>query len=113
MIADYFIVRRRRLNVDDLYRRGGEYEYRNGVNPRGVVSLARGHCVALIGSGGPGAAVAVRLRLVCGIRCFRRSLRGDDGALNTRSSRRQISFRNPFNLLPVQIGPLGYGLISH
>src|SRR5262249_32929143 len=31
MIADYFIVRHGRLNVDDLYRRGGEYEYGNGV----------------------------------------------------------------------------------
>ena len=30
MIADYFIVRKRVLKVDDLYRRGGEYEYRNG-----------------------------------------------------------------------------------
>jgi hypothetical protein len=28
MIADYFLVRRARLNVDDLYRRGGIYEYR-------------------------------------------------------------------------------------
>src|ERR1700692_2217220 len=39
MIADYFIVRGRLLNVDDLYRRGGEYEYSNGVNPRALVSL--------------------------------------------------------------------------
>src|SRR5215472_9569455 len=27
MIADYFLVRRRELNVDDLYRRNGAYEY--------------------------------------------------------------------------------------
>ena len=49
MIADYFIVRRRSLNVDDLYRRGGEYEYSNGVNPRALVSLALGIVVALLG----------------------------------------------------------------
>jgi NCS1 family nucleobase:cation symporter-1 len=49
MIADYFVLRHRRLNVDDLYRRGGEYEYRNGVNPRSLVSLAAGILVALIG----------------------------------------------------------------
>jgi NCS1 family nucleobase:cation symporter-1 len=49
MIADYFIVRRRRLAVGDLYRRGGEYEYRNGVNPRAIVSLALGVVVALAG----------------------------------------------------------------
>ena len=49
MIADYFIVRRRKLNVNDLYRRGGEYEYRNGVNPKALVSLAAGVLVALVG----------------------------------------------------------------
>src|SRR5689334_9909657 len=49
MIADYFIVRQRSLNVDDLYRRGGEYEYRNGVNPRALVALGLGIVVALLG----------------------------------------------------------------
>jgi NCS1 family nucleobase:cation symporter-1 len=49
MIADYFIVRGRLLRLDDLYRRGGEYEYRNGVNPRAVIALACGVCVALLG----------------------------------------------------------------
>ena len=32
MIADYFFVRRGVLVLDDLYRRGGAYEYRRGVN---------------------------------------------------------------------------------
>jgi len=49
MIADYFLVRRARLNVDDLYRRNGDYEYRDGINPRAVVSLAAGIAVALLG----------------------------------------------------------------
>jgi nucleobase:cation symporter-1, NCS1 family len=49
MIADYFIVRRRKLNVNDLYRRGGEYEYLKGVNPKALVSLAAGVIVALVG----------------------------------------------------------------
>jgi len=49
MIADYFLVRRRSLNVNDLYRRGGEYEYANGINPRGVVSLIAGVAAALLG----------------------------------------------------------------
>jgi len=49
MIADYFLVRRARLNVDDLYRRNGEYEYRDGINPRAVVALAAGIAVALLG----------------------------------------------------------------
>jgi NCS1 family nucleobase:cation symporter-1 len=49
MIADYFLVRKRTLEVDDLYRRGGIYEYRNGVNPCALVSLVLGIAVALLG----------------------------------------------------------------
>ena len=49
MIADYFIVRHRVLNVDDLYVRGGIYEYRNGFNSRAIWSLPSGIFVALIG----------------------------------------------------------------
>jgi len=49
MIADYFILRKRRLNVGDLYRRGGAYEYSNGINPRALVSLGLGIAVALLG----------------------------------------------------------------
>jgi NCS1 family nucleobase:cation symporter-1 len=55
MIADYFVIRKRRLNVDDLYRRGGEYEYSGGVNPRAIVSLVAGVAVALVGLVLPGA----------------------------------------------------------
>lgn len=54
MIADYFIVRKKNLQVDDLYRRGGAYEYSNGVNGRAVVSLLAGVFVALIGVAVPG-----------------------------------------------------------
>ena len=42
MIADYFLVRHAQLDVDDLYRRDGIYEYRNGINPRAVVALGAG-----------------------------------------------------------------------
>ncbi|MBV9761237.1 MAG: NCS1 family nucleobase:cation symporter-1 [Acidobacteriaceae bacterium] len=49
MIIDYFVVRRARLDVPSLYRRNGLYEYRNGVNPRALLSLAAGVCVALCG----------------------------------------------------------------
>jgi nucleobase:cation symporter-1, NCS1 family len=54
MIADYFIVRKRRLVLDDLYRRGGEYEYTNGVNRRALLSLAVGVLIALLGLAVPG-----------------------------------------------------------
>jgi NCS1 family nucleobase:cation symporter-1 len=49
MIADYFLVRRSRLNVNDLYRRKGAYEYDNGVNLRAVAALVAGIAVALMG----------------------------------------------------------------
>ena len=54
MIADYFVVRGTELQVSDLYRRGGIYEYRNGVNPRALISLAAGIVVALAGTVIPG-----------------------------------------------------------
>ncbi len=49
MIADYFLIRRSRLKVDDLYRRNGEYEYENGVNKNAVIALGAGIVVALLG----------------------------------------------------------------
>ena len=49
MIADYFLLRGRNLNVEDLYRRGGIYEYSNGVNYRALAALAVGIAMALLG----------------------------------------------------------------
>ncbi len=49
MIADYFLIRKRNLNVDDLYRRNGAYEYQNGINYRAVAGLTAGIVVALLG----------------------------------------------------------------
>ncbi len=42
LIADYFILRGRELNVTDLYRRGGQYEYSGGVNPIAIIALLAG-----------------------------------------------------------------------
>jgi nucleobase:cation symporter-1, NCS1 family len=42
MIADYYIIRRRQLEVDDLYRRRGRYEYAGGWNPIALIALAVG-----------------------------------------------------------------------
>ena len=53
MICDYYLVRRRQLVVDDLYRRGGAYEYRAGFNPRAATALVAGVAIALIGLGVP------------------------------------------------------------
>ena len=49
MIADYFIVRRCTLSVDDLYRRDGTYEYSGGINPKAIIALVLGVAIALIG----------------------------------------------------------------
>src|SRR6266550_3021476 len=49
MICDYYLVRSRELQVEDLYRRQGIYEYRHGFNPKAMIALAIGVAVALIG----------------------------------------------------------------
>jgi NCS1 family nucleobase:cation symporter-1 len=49
MICDYFVLRRRVLLVDDLYFRGGSYEYSHGFNWRAVGALALGSGTALVG----------------------------------------------------------------
>jgi nucleobase:cation symporter-1, NCS1 family len=49
MICDYFIVRRRILQVDDLYLRRGIYEYSAGFNWRAMVALGLGAGTALCG----------------------------------------------------------------
>jgi len=49
MICDYFVIRRKRLLLDDLYLRGGAYEYAGGFNWRAIGALLLGSAVALMG----------------------------------------------------------------
>lgn len=49
MVCDYFVVRHKRLLVNDLYLRGGEYEYASGFNWRAIAALCLGTAIALIG----------------------------------------------------------------
>jgi nucleobase:cation symporter-1, NCS1 family len=49
LIADYYVIRKQKLTVKDLYTRGGMYEFKKGFNPKGVIALASGIFVALIG----------------------------------------------------------------
>jgi NCS1 family nucleobase:cation symporter-1 len=49
MICDYFVVRRCVLQVNDLYLRGGIYEYSKGFNWSALIALALGAGTALIG----------------------------------------------------------------
>jgi nucleobase:cation symporter-1, NCS1 family len=39
LIADYWVLRGRRLSVPDLFAVDGRYSYRNGVNPRALIAL--------------------------------------------------------------------------
>lgn len=49
MITDYFLIRGTQLDMESLYRRGGLYEYRKGINPRAMIALAAGVVCALTG----------------------------------------------------------------
>jgi NCS1 family nucleobase:cation symporter-1 len=49
MVTDYFLIRGTRLDTYSLYRRGGMYEYRNGLNPAAIVALVLGVFAALAG----------------------------------------------------------------
>ncbi len=42
LVVDYWVIRRTKLEVDDLYRRGGVYEYRGGYNRWAIVALVCG-----------------------------------------------------------------------
>jgi nucleobase:cation symporter-1, NCS1 family len=49
MICDYFVVRRRVLQVEDLYLRDGAYEYSHGFNWSALAALGLGAGTALVG----------------------------------------------------------------
>jgi len=49
LICDYFALRGKALVAQDLYQRGGEYEYSRGVNWQAIIALAAGVGVAFIG----------------------------------------------------------------
>ncbi|HEV2672000.1 MAG TPA: NCS1 family nucleobase:cation symporter-1 [Gemmatimonadales bacterium] len=97
MIADYFVLRRGHLIVNDLYRRQGMYEYSHGVNWMAVAALGLGVAPSLPGfvaalSGGtaPSAFAAIynwawfvgflvaALAYVAGMRATRTAIRNID-----------------------------------
>ena len=49
MVADYFLVRHKKLDTLSLYRRDGIYEYRNGFNIAALIALVVGIGAALVG----------------------------------------------------------------
>jgi NCS1 family nucleobase:cation symporter-1 len=57
MICDYFVIRKKIILAEDLYHRGGFYEFSRGVNVRAVAALALGCGVALVGKVVPAVAI--------------------------------------------------------
>jgi nucleobase:cation symporter-1, NCS1 family len=49
LICDYFVRRKKILIPEDLYRRGGAYEFSNGVNWKAILALVAGSAVAFVG----------------------------------------------------------------
>lgn len=48
MVADYYILRRRRLNVPALFDPAGQFRFFNGFNPAGIIAWLVGGVMALI-----------------------------------------------------------------
>jgi NCS1 family nucleobase:cation symporter-1 len=49
MVADYFLLRDKYLDVPELYKRNGLYEYSEGFNPKAILALVVGVFFSLIG----------------------------------------------------------------
>jgi NCS1 family nucleobase:cation symporter-1 len=49
LICDYFVIRQKNLSTQDLYQRGGLYEYSRGIHWQALASLAAGAGVAFVG----------------------------------------------------------------
>ena len=86
LIADYWVLRRQRLVLDDLFREQGAYTYRNGVNWRAIAAfviavlpvvpgfVARGDDAGRQRGGSDLLRPALRLRLVRDLRSELRAL---------------------------------------
>ena len=49
LICDYYIIKKQRLNVIDLYMHDGDYTYDNGINFKAIIALVSGIIVAMVG----------------------------------------------------------------
>lgn len=50
MLCDYYVIRHRRLNVQELYKKDGQYRYHGGINFCGMIAWVLGTIAANIGS---------------------------------------------------------------
>ena len=49
LICDYYIIKKQRLNVIDLYKHDGDYIYKNGINYKAILALVSGIVAAMVG----------------------------------------------------------------
>ena len=49
MLADYFLVRGRYIQLDELFKEDGIYSYGNGFNPKAFIAMGAGIALGLIG----------------------------------------------------------------
>ena len=49
LLADYFIINKKELALDELYQKNGRYQFNNGWNPPALISLFVGIVVVLLG----------------------------------------------------------------
>lgn len=47
MVCDYYLIRKRLLNVPDLYKEEGQFKYKNGWNPAGMIAWILGGGLAV------------------------------------------------------------------
>ena len=48
LLADYFIIRKGKVNVQDLFTAGGQYEYTRGFNLSAMAALAGAFALSLL-----------------------------------------------------------------
>ncbi|MEA5134710.1 MAG: cytosine permease [Candidatus Fimivivens sp.] len=48
LLVDYFIIRKTKLNVKDLYTVGGQYEYTKGFNLSAMITIIASFCIGLL-----------------------------------------------------------------
>lgn len=48
LLIDYFVIRKTKVNIHDLFTSGGQYQYMGGVNPAAIISLVGGFGLGLL-----------------------------------------------------------------
>lgn len=95
-IADYWLVRRRRINLVELYKPDGIYSYRSGYNSKAVWALLIGIVIPLLGKFIPSLSFlwdnAWTFGLFISLICYSLFMRGDQSILSESDYQKITSF---------------------